>query len=257
MSQDKERIIFNAFKEMYNVPKGNEIHCDKPDYRIETENKIIGIEITEAVISEKELRQFKFQVSLTDEVLKLLEDKLPFTFSISIEPKKDADLPVKKKRIIIEEILKLCCRECKTLQNLDIYRVNNFDEPINQYSLEVQEDLLKRGYRNLPEGINEISIHRFDVGGKSWNSESTAMMVPNFTVANLLPILKKKHKALKEYFRCDEQWLLIYGDGLPDSYYDNFDISEAVDTLFDRIFFMQRGKHLSEIITNKMQLLPR
>ena len=247
MSQHKERIIFEAFKEMYDVPKGNEIQCDKPDFRIETENKLIGIEITEAVISEEELRKFKFQVSLTDEVLKLLENKLPFTFSISIKPKKDAYLPIKKKRIIIEEIVELCCRECKALGNLEMYRVNNFDAPIKQYSLEVQEDLLCQGYRNLPDGINEISIHRFDINGKSWNSESTAMMVPNFTNDNLLPILKKKHKALKEYFKCDEQWLLIYGDGLPDSYYDNFEINEPVETLFDRIFFMQRGKHLSEI----------
>ena len=254
MSQDKERFIFEAFKEMYNGPKGNAIHSDKPDYRIEIENKLIGIEITEAVISETELRKFKFQVSLTDEVLKLLEDKLPFTFSISIELKRDAYLPIKKKRIIIDEIVELCGRESKALLNLEIYRVNDFGAPINQYPSEVQVDLLNRGYRNLPEGINEISIHRYDSVGKSWNSEATAMMVPNFTIANLLPILKKKHRALKEYFKCDEHWLLIYGDDLPDSYYDNFEINEPVETLFDKVFFMQRGKHLSEITANKIQV---
>lgn len=251
MSQDKERIIFEAFKEMFNVPKGNEIHSDKPDYRIKSEKKLIGIEITEAVISEIELRKYKFQVSLTDEVLKLLEDKLPFTFCVSIEPKKDAYLPIKKKRIIIDEIVELCCRECKGLGNLEIYRVNNFDAPIKQYSLDVQEDLLRRGFRNLPEGISEISIHRFDKVGKSWNTESTSLMVPNFTIDKLLPILKKKHKALKEYFKCDEQWLLIYGNGLPDSYYDVTDINEKVETLFDKIFFMQMGKNLTEINTSK------
>lgn len=90
---------------MYDVPKGNEIYDDKPDYRIQTEGKLIGIEITEAVVSEAELSRYKFQVSLTDEVLEQLKDKLPFTFSIGIDTKKDAYLPLKKKRQVINEIV--------------------------------------------------------------------------------------------------------------------------------------------------------
>lgn len=73
------------------------------------------------------------------------------------------------------------------------------------------------------------------------------MMVPNFTIDKLQPILDKIHKALKEYAKCDEQWLLIYGDDLPGSYYHNVEINETVHSDFDKIFFIQPSKKITEI----------
>ena len=250
MSKDKEPYIFEEFKNLYNLPDCDVIYDDGPDYRIQIPAKIIGIEITEAVISEKDLRVFRFKVALTNDVLKILRDRLPFTFSIDIDTKENCYLSPIKRQKAIKELVEICSDECVNLKNLDSYKVYDFGAPLKDYPFAIQSDLLAKGYRNLPEGISEISLCRFDNIGTSWNTESTAIMVPNFTIEKLQTILKKKHKALKKYIKCDEQWLVIFGDRLPESYYNEVDINEAVNSDFDKIFFIQPKKGLIEIKVN-------
>lgn len=51
MSTKSEIYVFDYFKEAYqDFPEGEVIYQDKPDYLIKADTKLIGIEITEAVI---------------------------------------------------------------------------------------------------------------------------------------------------------------------------------------------------------------
>ncbi len=102
MGTKSETYVFDYFKETYqDFPEDEVIYQDKPDYLVKAETKLIGIEITEAVIDPIELSKYKFQVSITDDILDQLKDKLPFTFCIGVDPKKDADLPLKKKKKLL------------------------------------------------------------------------------------------------------------------------------------------------------------
>ncbi len=125
--------------------------------------------------------------------------------------------------------------------------MRDFGSPIENFPIDIQKQILGKGYRNLPEGILEISIGRYDGVGNSWNSESTAIVVPNFNLERLKQILKKKEMKLQDYTKCDEQWLIIWGSGLPDSYYNKVQINELVETEFDKIFFVRPGKDITEI----------
>jgi hypothetical protein len=257
MGNRKDEIkVFNFFKDNYvDFPSGEIIYSDKPDYRIKTAEGLIGIEITEAVINPRDLEKYRFQISLTNDVLHQLQDKLPFTFSIVVKPKQDADLPVKKKRKVVEEVVNLCVKECMFLKEFEHYRVHDFGRTITDFPAEFQEKIFAEGYRNLPEGILEVSIGRYDNAGKSWNCETTGMVVPNFTLDRLRKILKRKESKLEGYTECKEQWLLIWGSGLPESYYDRIEIHETVDTVFDKIFFAQPSEKLTEIKTNASKSL--
>lgn len=252
MNKDKEPWVFDSFKNLYKAfPQGESIRQDKPDYILQTDNKLIGIEITEAVIDPLELERYRFQVLITDEVLNQLKDKLPFTFYITVDPKKDAVLPIKKRKKVVKELVDLCVRECMELKNLEHYRVHDFGGPIDSFPISVQKQILDSGNRNLPEDILEISIGRYDVVGKSWNGESTAMVVPDFTTEKLKQILVNKEEKLKDYAKCDEHWLLVWGSGLPQSYYSNVEIEEPLDTAFEKVFFIRPEKDLTEITTIK------
>ncbi len=254
MSAKNETYVFDYFKDNYqDFPKGEVIHQDKPDYLIKTDAKLIGVEITEAVIDPIELLKYKFQISITDDVLDQLKDKLPFTFNINVDLKKDADLPIQKKIKVVQEVIDLCSKECLNLGNLEYYNVHDFGTPIGSFPLDIQKQILANGYRNLPDGILEISIGRYDGVGNSWNNESAAMVVPNFNLEKLKPILEKKEMKLQDYNKCDEQWLLIWGSALPNSYYDKVEINEMVNTKFDKIFFVRPNKDLIEIKINKIK----
>jgi hypothetical protein len=248
MGTKSETFVFEYFKENYkDFPEGQVIYQDKPDYLIKTFTKLIGVEITEAVIDPKELSRYRLRVSITDDILDQLKDKLPFTFCIDVDLKKDVNLSLKKKREVISELIDLCCKECISLQNLEFYNVWDFGSPIENFPVDIQNQILAQGYRNLPDGILEISLGRYDDVGKSWNSASTAIVAPNFNFEKLKPILKKKEIKLRDYTKCDEHWLLIWGSGLPDSYYSKVQINYSVETEFNKIFFVRLGKDITEI----------
>lgn len=176
-----------------------------------------------------------------------LKDKLPFTFDITVHITKDADLTVKKRRKAIHELVELCFEDAYNLKNFQHYRVHDFGAPMDTFPIEIQEQILSNGYRNLPEGIKEVSIGRYDSVSNSWNSQSTAMMVPHFTSERLQNILNEKEKKLENYMTCDEHWLLIWGSGMPRSYYYYVEINEPIITKFDKVFFIRPQTDLTEI----------
>lgn len=254
MGKDNESFVFSAFKDKYqSFPDGEIIYQDKPDYVVNSKDKKIGIELTEAIIDPVELERFQLEISITDQVLDKLKDKLPFTFDITIHINKDSDLTLKKRRKAIHDLVELCFKDAYSLTNLQHYSVHDFGAPIDTYPQEIQKQILASGYRNLPEGIKEVSIVRYDSVGKSWNSQSTAMMVPHFTSERLKKILIEKEKKLENYMACDEHWLLIWGSGMPRSYYYNVEITEPIYTRFDKVFFIRPQTDLTEIrvITQK------
>ncbi len=251
MSKDNESFVFKAFRNKYlSFPDGEIIHQDKPDYIVKSKNKKIGIEITEAIIDPVELERYQLEILITDQVLEKLKDKLPFTFYISIHINKDTDLTLKKRRKAIQALVELCFEDAYNLTNFQYYRVHDFGAPIDTFPKEIQEQILASGYRNLPEGIKEVSIGRHDSISKSWNSQSAAMMVPHFTSERLKKILKEKEKKLENYMTCDEHWLLIWGSSMPRSYYYNVEINEPINTKVDKVFFIRPQTDLTEIMVN-------
>lgn len=251
MSNDNESFIFKSFIDKYHsFPDGEIIHQDKPDYIVKSNDKVIGIEITEAIIDPVELKRYQLEISITDQVLDKLKDKLPFTFEITVHIIKDADLTFKKRRKAIDELVELCFKDAYNLRNLQYYRVHDFGASIDTFPIEIQKEILSNGYGNLPEGIKEVSIGRYDSVSTSWNSQSTAMMVPHFTSERLQRILNEKEKKLENYMTCDEHWLLIWGSGMPRSYYYNVEIKEPINTKFDKVFFIRPQTDLTEITVN-------
>jgi len=179
--------------------------------------------------------------------LDILKEKLPFTFDITINITQNADLTLKKRRKAIHELVEICFENAYNLRNLQHCRIKDFDAPITTFPIEIQEQILANGYRNLPEGIKEVSIGRYDSVSKSWNSQSTAMMVPHFTNERLQRILNEKEKKLENYMTCDEHWLLIWGSNMPRSYYYNVEIEEPIKTKFNKVFFIRPQTDLTEI----------
>ncbi|MHA8061395.1 hypothetical protein PQG22_08980 [Aquirufa beregesia] len=246
----RELYILNFFKDKYvDFPSGKIEESERPDFIVNGENRLIGIEITEAIISPTELEKYKFQISITNDVLYELKDKLPFKFDIDIILKNNITISSKKKSKIISEIIELCLNECSNMKDLEIFQVQDFGANINTLPENYLKSIISKGYRNLPYGIHKISIGRCDSAKESWNNESYGMVLPNFTLEKLNRILLEKEKKLMDYAPCNEHWLLIWASRTPQSYYDKVEISDKVESKFDKIFFVQASKGIVEIFT--------
>lgn len=211
-------------------------------------DKIVGIEITEAVISENEVAKDAFKNELTDLVLADLKSILPFPFDLTIKPNHKIPIKQAQKRKIIDELVKICSTEAAKLKNFEIMHLDNFDTDIKSYPLHIQEMIYHKGYRNLPKGVKLIKLGRWDSAGKSWNPNTGGRVVPDFTWEKLSPILKVKEDKLKKYQKCDEYWLIIWESGGLHSYYDKIDIFQIPSTGFNKVFLARTYRNMIVVL---------
>lgn len=237
MTKDQEKALFIKFLEHYKyMPLGKYEFKDRPDVIFTTQaEKVIGIELTECIYSERFMKKSEYQIRFNENVISQLQDKLPFRFHLDI--KLDNKKPIKQNTLkpTIDEIIKICIQEFGELTSTESKTVTRLDIGWDKDSNPLQKYFPDHNYRNLPKGITSIRMSRYDALKNSFHAGSKGGFVPDFTVENLNWILKKKNKALLNYANCDEQWLLIV-EGLDFySYFDKIKIENEFETNFDKI----------------------
>lgn len=212
-------------------------HCARPDIVWTTaDNKKIGVEITEAVISQLEFQKNSFKDEITDCVLEKLRDQLPFNFDITVKPYLDRKISQCQKNNSIGQIVKILLAEAINLKDNEILNLYDFGSDIDIYPPDIKRMILLYGYRNLPDGIKSIKIGRWDSAGESWNPKLGAIWVPDLTLDTLSEIIKKKETKLEKYAVCDEYWLVIWESGGRNSYYKNISAFDPPNTKFQKVF---------------------
>lgn len=251
MTKHEEKYLFQKFQEHYkSMPAGIAFFDDKPDVTFSTLNgELIGIELTECIYDEGLMKKSEYQIKFNEKVIKKLEDKMPFKFSLDIDL--DLTKPIKQNQLdsIINGIIEICIREFGELNQHESKRIEQLDVDWDEAPPDIQQHFLNHGYRKLPKGISRIQMSRYDFLEKSNHPESKGGVVPDFTDDSLSSILMKKNKALMNYKICDQHWLVI-GEGADFySYVKNVRIEQKFETKFDKIFMYRRWN--SEVITIK------
>jgi hypothetical protein len=205
MNNAEEKYWFEKFKESYKgFPNGNIIHCDKPDFIIQSDRKAIGVEVTQ-IFKDNTIHSSlnaKRKESLNSMLGNALCDKLqlliPRGFCLDIYWSKKGF-----SNCDIHRITEACVRQIKQLQ----YPTENY----------VSFDIVNNG--QLPEEIMDISFMNFHHLDKPFFVISNSGIVGTLTTEHLKVVLDKKEKALKNYTDCSKFWLLIIeGSFLSDSF---------------------------------------
>lgn len=245
MVKEKERYIFQRFKELYpNFPPSDFVYQDSPDVILNTDNsKKIGVEITEAIYDQEFMKKSEFQIKFNENVLEKVEKNIPFKFSLSIRLHETKLISSSNYDRIINEVVDVCYEEFLDLDNLQRKEVSNLGST-QEFPEHVKEILYNQGYRSLPLGVKSIRLGRNDTINKSYHPKHKTGWVPNFQPEFLDTILLKKHKALEKYQPCDQQWLVI-GEAFDFvSYFDNINIPTPVISKFDKIFLVRNWENV-------------
>jgi hypothetical protein len=243
MTWEDEEFVIKRFQEMYNsLPEGNLEHKPSPwpDFVLSVAlGKNIGIELTQAVHSDDDKRISSTKNTFTDLVLAKLVSLLSFHFSISVSPFPKVGVGKAEKEKLAKEVAVFCSKEFSSLQNMEHRRVEHVDVDLTTASAEIKNHLLNMDFRNLPKGIQSISILRFDEHGESFNSQSEATAIPFFTKERLMERLEDKESKLKGYNFCDEYWLVIWQGGGITGYFKEINFEIPIQSKFDKVFILR------------------
>ena len=242
MNRQEEEYHFKQFVENYSeMPVGNTEFKDRPDVIYTTsEGRTIGIEITECIYDEKAKKKNEDQIKFNNDVIKKLENKLPFNFILNIEINSEIQIKQRNKNSIIDKLVTFCCKEFQQISANNTITYENLDIDWNNLDSEIKQIMLNQNHRELPPEITEISITRFDELEKSDHLESSFGSVPSFKKEDLEKILVKKNKTLKNYTKCDEHWLLIIEGWDFYAYFSDIELIPEIDTEFDKILMFRR-----------------
>ena len=226
MTRSHEEYVFKAFKELYHdFPVGEYIRDEQPDFVIKTGNKLIGVEITQVFIdnylntSLNKKRKENLHKLFGENLCKKLSLIIPYKFVLSIDFSKEKDFSTNQ-------------IDCITLACDKYFR--SFHYTAESTSLIIENS------GQLPEEIGIIELYKFPSLRKSFYSESAAGIIPDLTMQHLNVILNKKDKALKNYRRCDEHWLLIEeGTFIADSFGDV--LIDKFSTDFHKVFLYRHS----------------
>lgn len=249
--EEEEKYLFQQFLECYlEMPVGSEEYTDRPDVIYTTsEGKTIGIEITECIYDEPAKKKKEDQITFNYDVIAQLEDKLLFKFILDIELNSEIRLKKNRKDFVIRDIIKFCKEEFNNLKTFEPKQFENMDIDWNSLDDKSKLLILAANYRKLPPEILNICITRNDNIEKSTHSESAFGVIPNFSDIDLNKILTAKHRSLKNYKTCDEQWLLIIEGNDFYSDFKEINIQNSINTDFQKIFIYRRLN--SEVVTVK------
>jgi len=233
-----ERAIFCKFQKSYDqFPVGEIMHVDKPDFIICGERKI-GVEITQmfqdqhyqsgSLLKSAEVYKVKVLECLTEF---LRNQKTPYCI-LSI----DLDENIFPTSSRPSEIAQICA--------YDIFKQseNGLKNNLNHFIIDNHGQLppVIKSYEVLfyPTLNDYIPIETANSIGKVINNE------------NLQFVLNKKEVAKKEFFACDEYWIVIKVGEFASDYYPSIIVNmENVVTSFEKVFIL---KYLeSEVIELK------
>lgn len=231
------------------MPIGTVSYDDAPDIIVTlTSGERIGIEITECIYDETQMRNSQFQIKFNQLVIQELTAKMPYSFYLIVDLKSDEPIRQADRNKTINEIIDVCLREFRTLANFQDGEVQQINTDISSYPPHVQQVILNKGYRNLPKGIKSIRIRRLDGLKESFHPQSKGGNVPNFSQHHLDKILAKKENSLKNYKICEQYWLLI-SEGMDFySYHDNIEVVTGFNTVFDKVFMTRRWPSLVVVL---------
>jgi hypothetical protein len=241
MNNLEEENLINSFKKAYiPFPEGVLSKMNPPyaDYLLITNfGKSFGIELTETFHNEKSKRASETTNEFTNAVLNILKNKLPFRFSISIDLNPLIGVPKSKFAQIANTVSDICCIEFWDLKDLQHREIFHFEDDLNEIEdNKFKSIILARGYRNLPKGIENITIFRTDAITESWNSRGEGGVVPDFGIEHLNPILIKKEQALLKYKQCDSYWLVIKEGNYFTGYFKNISMPTPIESTYDKVF---------------------
>jgi len=237
----------NRFKESYKgFPDGYLMKNEAPDFILtKPDGSTIGIELTEALHNEQARRVSSETYNFTNSVLDELKNYLPFTFTIDIDL--DISRPISKanRPKIVTEVVEQCIKEFRNLAPLESKEIEhiemNFSE-IPKDRPDILNILLERGCRNLPEGVQRITITRIDGIEDSWNWQGEGGVVPDLTIETIAPILEKKHQKLKNYTNCHQFWLIITEGNYYTGSFNEIGINIPIESSFDKVFLLRSNK---------------
>ncbi len=250
MNQAAETNLIERFKKWYtNFPDGTLIKTipPAPDFTLTTSDQTIGIELTEALHSEKARQNSSEKYNFTNGVLKDLKDQLPFTFAIDIDLNATISISKSNRPKLITEVVEQCVIEFSDLQPSEHRGIENIGLKLSGIPVdrpEVLNMILDNGYRNLPAGVQEIKMVRIDGITESWNWRGEGGVVPNFTTENLIPILQKKHQKLCRYSPCSQYWLIITEGNYYTGSFKEILIETPIESLFDKVFLFRSPEEI-------------
>lgn len=243
MRWDDEEFVMKRFQEMYDsFPEGHLEHTSPPwpDFVLRvTSGKNIGIELTQAVHNDEDKRISSTKNTFTNLVLNKLIPLLPFHFSITVKPFPKIGVSKAERDKIATEVALFCVKEFSLLQNMQHASVEHVDVDLSTTERNIREHLHRMDFRNLPKGIESISIMRFDEHGESFNSQSEASVIPLFTKEKLLERLGDKESKLEKYNSCDEYWLIIWQGGGISGYFKEIEFEIPIQSKFDKVFILR------------------
>lgn len=237
MNTNQEFHFLEKFKELYqDFPNGKIDKSEQPDFIISNEKGKIGIELTE-VFQDSHLNngQSKFQQlssdrhSFTTDLINIIEQYISFTFHIAIHFNDFNHLKKSKKHIVLKKAFKSCINQTLNLENKKSITINDFQV--------------------LPEEINSITIGRYDGLDSSYDEKPEGGCVSDLTDVHLNEILKKKHKKLKKYQKCNQFWLLIKEGNYYAGSFAEVKVENEFETDFDKIFLLR--SNYNELIVIK------
>ncbi len=209
-----------------------------PDYSVTTLAGLrIGIELTEIFHSASSKEQSSIQYKLTNKLLAKLTQVLPYKFTLSLKLDPLRHLSMAKEVEIVAELVEICIEEFCFLQNGERGAVQHIDFDLSQITDFQKIKVIKdRGYRNLPSGISEIRIYRYDNLPYSYNTQNEGGIVPNLTHQMIQSVLDKKEEKIAAQNGFTEHWLIIREGNYFTGSFDRVDVPIPVLSLFDKLF---------------------
>lgn len=244
----REWGVIKMFRSCYSsFPIGELSKSESPDFLLQNEGRLIGIELTELKYerADKEfnLRAHEdFLSSLMEEAQKIIAETCDLQLVVEVLFHDDISPIV----AMVDEhardlIRKGLAQQVATLVKENIPEATGLKFTIDRTS--------KYGHENLPSKIKSVNIH--NVTGRwyegLWYAAISTKVKP-LSIASVSQRLMDKNKKMKKYNQaCDEQWLVIIQNSfLMSSDYDPLSAHDALSHLyfsdFDRVYVFERSE---------------
>lgn len=244
----REWGVIKMFRSCYSsFPLGDLSKSEAPDFLLQNEGKLIGIELTELKY-EREDKGFNLRAH-EDFLSSLMEDAQIIVSEV-------CDLQLVVEVLFLDDISPIVSMVDERAR--DLIRKGLAEQVARMVKENIPEATglkftidrtSKYGHENLPAKIKSINIH--NVTGRwhegLWYAAISTKVKP-LTIASVSQRLMDKNKKLKKYNpACDEQWLVIIQNSfLMSSDYDSLSAHDALSHLyfsdFDRVYVFERSE---------------
>ncbi len=259
--EKKEWAIINMFRSCYPYfPLGDLEKSESPDFLVHTDDKLIGIELTELKY-EREDKLFNlrahedFLTYMMEDAQHIVEQQCEFKLMVEALFTDDISPTV----LMVNEEARLLVRQGLAESIAKVVLDNIPDSTGMKYKVDRSS---KYGYQNLPSKIQSITIS--NVTGR-WHDSlwyaAIATKVKPLSISSVSQRLVAKNFKLQKYNpACDEQWLVIIQNSfLMSSSYNSVSAKDALEHIyrskFDKVFVFERSEGMvTRLQTNKLEV---